>query len=92
MAIAIGLIAISTTILSAFSYVHWVGGKNLVDEALVQSIRSVAQGCVTRIEQKIIDNDGVLSEMIDVNEPSTWEATASGSSINGTECEEPAPC
>jgi len=76
MAIAIGLIAVSTIILSAFSYVHWVGGKNLVDETLVQSIRNVAQGCVTQIEQKIIDNDGVLSEMVDVNAPSTWEATA----------------
>jgi len=76
MAVAIGLIAVSTVILSAFSYVHWVGGKNLADETLVQSIRNVAEGCVTQIEQKIIDNDRVLSEMVDVNEPSTWETTA----------------
>jgi two-component system phosphate regulon sensor histidine kinase PhoR len=76
MAVAIGLIAVSTVILSAFSYVHWVGGKNLVDETLVQSTRNVAEGCVTQIERKIIDNDGVLSAMIDVNEPATWDTTA----------------
>jgi two-component system phosphate regulon sensor histidine kinase PhoR len=72
VAIAIGLIAISTTILSAFSYVHWVGKENLVDTTLKQSNDKRVSPYVDRIEQKIIDNDGILSEMIDINAPSSW--------------------
>jgi hypothetical protein len=72
VAIAIGLIAISTTILSAFSYVHWVGKENLVDTTLKQSNDKRVSPYVDRIEQKIIDNDGILSEMIDINAPSLW--------------------
>ncbi|MBZ5498092.1 MAG: HAMP domain-containing histidine kinase [Acidobacteriia bacterium] len=77
VAIAMGLIAVSTAVLSYFSYVQWgVGKENLVDTNLVQSNMRLASQCVDRIEQKIITNDGILSEMVDVDDPSTWETTA----------------
>lgn len=77
VAIAIGLIAISTAVLSYFSYVQWgVGKENLVDTNLVQSNMKLASQCVDRIEQKIIENDGILSELIDIDAPSTWKSTA----------------
>jgi two-component system phosphate regulon sensor histidine kinase PhoR len=74
MAIAIGLIAISTVILSSFSYVHWVGKENLVDTTLKQNSIKLATQYVDRIEQKIIDNDRIISEMIDIDDQATWPA------------------
>ncbi len=66
------VIIVSTGTLSLVSYHYTVGRENLAETSLVQSnIKLVAQ-YVDRIEQTIIDNDRVLSEMIDVNEPSEW--------------------
>jgi two-component system phosphate regulon sensor histidine kinase PhoR len=76
MVIAIALIAVSTVILSSFSYVHWVGKENLVDSTLKQNSIKLATQYVDRIEQKIIENDRVISEMIDVDDVSTWPAVA----------------
>jgi two-component system, OmpR family, phosphate regulon sensor histidine kinase PhoR len=72
IAIAIGLIAVSTVILSSFSYVHWGAKENLVDSTLKQNSVKLATQYVDRIEQKIIENDRAISDMIDVNDPPTW--------------------
>ena len=75
VAVAIALIAISTAVLSYFSYVQWgVGKENLVDTNLAQSNMKLASQCVDRIEQKIIANDGILSDTVDVDDPKTWPA------------------
>jgi two-component system phosphate regulon sensor histidine kinase PhoR len=70
--IAIGLIIISTAALSILSYHYTVGRENLVEASLVQTNYRLAWQFVDRIEQKLIDNDRILSEMIDVDEPSQW--------------------
>jgi two-component system, OmpR family, phosphate regulon sensor histidine kinase PhoR len=70
--IAIGLIVISTAALSFLSYRYTVGGENLVKTSLVQSNTKLAFHYVDRIEQRILDNDRILCEMIEVNEPSKW--------------------
>jgi len=72
--VAIGVIIISTATLSWFSYHYTVGRENLAETTLVQTNIKLATQYVDRIEQKIIDNDGILSEMVDVNEPSKWPA------------------
>jgi two-component system, OmpR family, phosphate regulon sensor histidine kinase PhoR len=73
--VAIGIIFISTATLSWFSYRYTVGRENLAETTLVQYNIKLATQYVDRIEQKIIDNDGILSEMIDINEPSKWPVT-----------------
>jgi two-component system, OmpR family, phosphate regulon sensor histidine kinase PhoR len=70
--IAIGLIVISTGALSFFSYRYTVGRENLVESSLVQGNQKLALHYRDLIEQKIFDNDRVLSEMIDIGEPSRW--------------------
>jgi two-component system phosphate regulon sensor histidine kinase PhoR len=70
--IAIGLIIISTAALSFLSYHYTVGRENLVEASLVQTNYRLAWQFVDRIEQRLIDNDRILSEMIDVDEPSRW--------------------
>jgi two-component system, OmpR family, phosphate regulon sensor histidine kinase PhoR len=70
--IAIGLIVISTAALSFVSYYYTVGRENLVETSLDQTNNKLAWQYVNRIDQKIIDNDSILSEMIDVDEPSQW--------------------
>ena len=70
--VAIGVIVMSTATLSWFSYHYTVGRENLAETTLVQSNIKLATQYVDRIEQKIIDNDGALSEMVDVDEPSKW--------------------
>jgi two-component system, OmpR family, phosphate regulon sensor histidine kinase PhoR len=70
--IAIGLIVISTAALSFLSYYYTVGGENLVKISLVQSNTKLAFHYVDRIEQRIMDNDRILSEMIDVDEIAKW--------------------
>ncbi len=69
---AIAVIVISTATLSYLSYRYTVGRENLVETSFVQSIIKLSTQTVDRIEQKIIDNDRVLSDMVDVNEPSGW--------------------
>ena len=72
VAVAIAVIVISTATLSYLSYRYTVGRENLVETSLVQSNMKLATQTIDRIEQKIIDNDRVLSEMVDVAEPSRW--------------------
>ena len=74
VAVSIGLVAVSTVILSSFSYVHWVGKENQVDYNIIQGNTRLLTQYVEQIEQKIIDNDGLLSEMVDVEDPKSWPA------------------
>ncbi len=76
VAVAIGLVAISTAFLSWFSYVHWVGKENQVDWTITQGNTRLVNQYVDQIEQKIIDNDGLLSEMVGVDSPPSWPVTA----------------
>ncbi len=74
VAVAIGLIAASTIVLSYFSYVYWgVGTERLIDAT---GSMKLATQYIERIEQRIIENDHKLSEMINLDDPSTWEETA----------------
>jgi two-component system, OmpR family, phosphate regulon sensor histidine kinase PhoR len=70
--IAIGLIVISTAAMCYVSYYYMVGRENPVETSLNQSNIKLAKQYVDRIEQMIIYNDGILSEMISVDEPSKW--------------------
>ncbi len=70
--IAIGLIVVSTAALSFFSYHYTVGRENVAKTSLIQSNMKLAKQAVDRIEQKIEDNDNILSGMVDVNELSKW--------------------
>ncbi len=72
--VAIGVIIVSTGILSLVSYHYTVGRENLAETTLRQNNIKLATQYVDRIEQKIIDNDLVLSDMVDINEPSKWPA------------------
>jgi signal transduction histidine kinase len=76
IAIAIGLIAVSTVILSSFSYVHWAGKNYLVDEIIKQYTIKLATQSVRQIEQKIIDNDNIISDMINLDDAASWPSTA----------------
>ena len=72
--ITIGLIVVSTAILSFVSYYYTVGRENLVETSLVQSNYKLAANYIDRIEKEIVDNDLILSGMVDVNEPAKWPA------------------
>jgi hypothetical protein len=72
--IAIGLIVVSTAALSVVSYRYTVGRENLAETSLVQSNIKLATNYVEGIERSIVDNDLVLLQMIDVDEPSKWPA------------------
>jgi two-component system, OmpR family, phosphate regulon sensor histidine kinase PhoR len=71
---ALGSIVVLTAALSFFSYRYTVGRENLVETSLVQSNQKLARYYVDRIEQKIVDNDRFLSQMVDVDEPSKWSS------------------
>lgn len=71
---AIGLIVVSTAALSFFSYYYTVGRENLAETSLVQSNIKLASNYVEGVERNIVDNDLLLLNMIDVNEPSKWPA------------------
>ncbi len=72
--IGIGLIVISTASLSFVSYRYTVGRENLAETTLYQAENKLANQYVDRIEQEILYNDRILSEMVDINEPTTWPA------------------
>jgi two-component system phosphate regulon sensor histidine kinase PhoR len=74
IAVAIVVIVASTVTLSVVSYHYTVGRENIAETTLVQSNINLATQYVDRIEQKIIDNDRILSDMVDVSEPSRWPA------------------
>ena len=70
--ITFGLILISTAILSFVSYYYTVGRENLVETSLEQSNIKLATHYIERIEKEIVDNDLILSGMVDVDEPEKW--------------------
>lgn len=72
VAIAIAVIVVSTAVLSYFSYYYTVGRENLIETSMVQSNIRLARQFVDRIEQKIIDNDRLLSALADVDNPTRW--------------------
>jgi two-component system phosphate regulon sensor histidine kinase PhoR len=74
VAIAIGLVAVSTIILSSFSYIHWVGKENQIDFTIRQGNDKLLSQYVDQIEQKITENDGLLLDMVDVDDPAGWRA------------------
>jgi two-component system, OmpR family, phosphate regulon sensor histidine kinase PhoR len=74
--IAISIIVISTAAMCFFSYRYIVGGDNLVEMTLRQSIITLAKQYVDSIEQKIVDNDAKLYEMINVDEQAKWPEMA----------------
>ncbi len=74
--VAIGLIIVSTAALSFYSYRYTVGRENLAETSLVQSNIRLVLTYIDQIEKKIIDNDRILSEMVDVNDPENWPAMA----------------
>jgi two-component system, OmpR family, phosphate regulon sensor histidine kinase PhoR len=67
-----GLIVAATAALSVLSYRYTVGRKNLVETTLYAAWSSLAQQSVDRIEQKILDNDRILSDMINVDMRDLW--------------------
>jgi two-component system, OmpR family, phosphate regulon sensor histidine kinase PhoR len=69
--IAVCIIAASTAAMCFFSY-YTLGRENLVEVNLTQTNEKLAKQYVDQIEQKIVDNDGILSGMIDVEDPSKW--------------------
>jgi len=73
---AVGLIILSTATLSFVSYHYTVGRENLAETSLVQSNTKLALYYVDQIEQKIVDNDRILMEMVDVNAPAKWPSMA----------------
>lgn len=70
--IAVGVILVSTAALSFVSYHYTLGRANPIEASLVQSNNKLASQYVNRVEQRIVDNDRTLAEMIDVDEPSKW--------------------
>jgi len=70
--VAIGLIVLSTAALSFVSYHYTVGRENLAETSLEQNNEKLAYHYVELIEQRIVENDLVFAEMIDVNSPSEW--------------------
>jgi two-component system phosphate regulon sensor histidine kinase PhoR len=70
--IGIGLIVISTAALSFVSYRYTVGRENLIETSLVQTNYKLATQYVDRIERKLLDNDRVLADLVDVNDPAKW--------------------
>ena len=68
------LIIISTAALAFVSYRYTAGRENLLETAFVQSNIKLALQYVDRIEQRIVGNDLILAEMVDVNEPAKWPA------------------
>jgi len=71
---AIAVIVVSTVILSYFSYYYAVGRENLVETSLVQANIKLAGQYIARIEQRIIDNDRILSSQVNVDDPASWPA------------------
>jgi two-component system, OmpR family, phosphate regulon sensor histidine kinase PhoR len=72
--VAIIVILCSTAALSMLSYHYTVGREFLAETTVVQYNIRLANQTIDRIEQKIIDNDRTLSDMVDVEDPSKWAA------------------
>lgn len=72
VAVAMAVIVISTVTLSLVSYHYTVGRENLTETSLVQTNIKLAKQMMDRIEQKLIDNDRILADMIHVDDPARW--------------------
>jgi two-component system phosphate regulon sensor histidine kinase PhoR len=70
--IAIVAIVVSTATLTILSYKYTVGRENVVEDSLIRSNVKLLEREVDRIEQRIIENDRILYNMADVNEPLRW--------------------
>ncbi|MDR1727604.1 MAG: HAMP domain-containing histidine kinase [Acidobacteriota bacterium] len=71
--LTIGLIVVSTAVLSFVSYHYAVGRENLVESSLDQSNDKLVSQHVDRIEQKIVDDDLLVAGMVDVDAPDKWQ-------------------
>ncbi len=71
---AIVVIVLSTATLSYLSYRYTVGGENSLENTLIQQNIRLVEQTVDRIEEKVIDNDRVLYDLVDVNDPAKWPA------------------
>ena len=76
VAVAIGVIVVSSATLSVVSYHYTVGRENLAESSLVQSNRNLVDQKVDRIEQALIENDRIMSDMADVNDRKEWPTIA----------------
>jgi two-component system, OmpR family, phosphate regulon sensor histidine kinase PhoR len=72
--IAIGLIVVSTAALSFVSYHYTVRRENAVETTLEQNTVRQVLHYVDLIEDKLLDNDRILSEMVNVDDPANWPA------------------
>lgn len=72
--VAIGVIVISTGTLGYLSYYYTAGSANLIEDTLLQNQRNLVEQTIKRVEQKIIDNDAALYNMVDVNDRALWPA------------------
>jgi two-component system phosphate regulon sensor histidine kinase PhoR len=72
--IAIGLIVVSTAVLSFVSYYYTVGLESQTETSIVQNNMRLAENYVRGIEKEIDDNDRILFDRVDVNEPDKWPA------------------
>jgi two-component system, OmpR family, phosphate regulon sensor histidine kinase PhoR len=73
--VAIGLIVVSTAALSFVSYHYTVRRENAVETTLEQNTVRQVLHYVDLIEKKLLDNDRILSEMVNVDDPANWPAT-----------------
>ena len=69
---AIVVIVLSTATLSYLSYRYTVGGENSLENTLVQQTKGLVEQTVGRIEEKVIDNDRVLYDLVEINERAKW--------------------
>lgn len=70
--LAIGVIVLSTAVLSLVNYHYTVGRENLAENSLVQSNIKLALHYVDLIEQRMVENDRILLDMIDIDKSSEW--------------------
>jgi len=69
---AILVVVISTVTLSYLSYTYSVGTPGVLQATIAQSNIKLVEQTVERIEQKVIENDRILAELIDVDNPVLW--------------------
>jgi hypothetical protein len=74
--IAIVVIIFSTATLSLLGYTYTLGRTSVADEIQNRTNTVLTKQTVDVIENKIIVNDNILNDMIDVNDPSKWDAQA----------------
>jgi two-component system, OmpR family, phosphate regulon sensor histidine kinase PhoR len=76
VAVAIVVIIVSTATLSFLGYTYTLGRTSVADEIQNRTNTVLTKQTVDVIENKIIVNDNILNEIIDVNDPAKWDAQA----------------